>query len=481
MNPYIILTIIVSYFILLMYIGKISNKKNTSESFFTGDKSSPWYLVAFGMIGASLSGVTFISIPGWVGGSQMHYMQIVFGYFIGYIIVAQVLLPIYYKMNLVSIYSYLNNRFDAYGYKTGAIFFIISRVIGASFRLFLVASVLDTFIFSKWGVPFEITVILSVLFIWIYTNKGGIKTIVITDTLQTLFMLISLTITIIVLLQNIGYENMIKEATENNYFNIFNFDDYKSKTFFIKQILAGIFITISMTGLDQDMMQKNLTCRNLSEAKKNMFSFSLVLILVNALFLFLGVLLFSYSNINGLNIPEKTDMLFPEIALNSNLGLGVGIFFILGLIAAAYSSADSALTSLTTTVCYDFLNFKDVESTSLKKKQQRMVHIIMSILLIITIIIFKKNLQENVISSLLTFAGYTYGPLLGLFSFGILTKLKVKGPNLIIFSIASPLITYFINSYLVSHFNYKSGAELVILNGGIMFLFLYIQSIINNK
>lgn len=481
MNPYIILTVIISYFFLLMFIGKLSNKKNTADSFFTGDKNSPWFLVAFGMIGASLSGVTFISVPGWVGSSQMHYMQIVFGYFIGYIIVAQVLLPIYYKMNLVSIYSYLNTRFDTYGYKIGAFFFIVSRVIGASFRLFLVASVLDTFIFSNWGIPYEVTVILSVLFIWIYTNKGGIKTIVITDTLQTLFMLTSLVVTTVFLIQNIGWDNMISQATENNYFNIFNFTDYKSKTFFIKQIVAGIFITISMTGLDQDMMQKNLTCRNLIDAKKNMLSFSIVLIFINALFLFLGVLLFSYSNINGLEIPEKTDMLFPQIALNSNLGFTVGIFFILGLIAAAYSSADSALTSLTTSVCYDFLNFENQHDITVKKRQQKLVHILMSILLIITIIIFKYKLEANVIQSLLDFASYTYGPLLGLFSFGIITSRNVKGPLLILHSIISPISTYLISTFLVTKYNYQSGAELLVLNGGIMFILLYIQSLIKKN
>lgn len=476
MNPYIILSIIVLYFILLIVIGKISNKKNTSESFFTGDKNSPWYLVAFGMIGASLSGVTFISVPGWVGASNMHYMQIVFGYFIGYMIVAQILLPIYYKMNLVSIYSYLNSRFDVYGYKTGSFFFIISRIIGASFRLFLVASVLDSFIFSQWGIPFEVTVILSVLFIWVYTNKGGIKTIVITDTLQTLFMLLSLGVTIYILLNAIGWSNMMKEVNNHGYFNIFNFTDYKSKTFFIKQILAGIFITISMTGLDQDMMQKNLTCRNLKDAKKNMFTFSIVLVFVNALFLLLGVLLFSYANIHKIIIPSKTDMLFPEIALNSHLVMGVGIFFILGLIAAAYSSADSALTSLTTSVCYDFLSFEKETNIEKKKKTQRTVHVLMSLLLIITIILFKYFLKDNVIASLLQFAGYTYGPLLGLFSFGICTKRNVQGPSLIVFSIIAPLATYFMNDTFNNLFNYQSGAEIIILNGAIMFTLLLIKS-----
>ena len=300
MNPYLIVGLILAYFLVLMVVSHFTSRKADNSDFFSGKNQSPWYLVAFGMIGASLSGVTFISVPGWVGGSQFSYMQVVLGYFFGYIVIAQVLMPLYYRLNLVSIYSYLGTRFGQYSYKTGALFFLLSRVIGASFRLFLVANVLQLLVFNQWGVPFFVTVAITILLIWLYTFKGGIKTIVWTDTLQTLFMLIAVGITIYIISDRLGlgFSALIDEVKNSDYSQMFFFDDWNDKRHFVKQFLSGMFITIVMTGLDQDMMQKNLTCKNIGEAKKNMYSFSVVLIFVNLAFLVLGALLFIYANKN---------------------------------------------------------------------------------------------------------------------------------------------------------------------------------------
>ena len=477
LSPQIILIAIISYFVVLTAISYFTGKEDNNEVFFNAKRSSNWAVVAFGMVGASLSGVTFISVPGWVGDSQFTYFQVVIGYLIGYLIVANILLPLYYKLGLTSIYEYLLSRFGKNSHYVGSISFLISRILGASFRLFLVAIVLQEFVFNDLGIPFEITVIISILLIWLYTRRGGIKTIVWTDTIQTTLMILAVILSIYYINDNLGwnFNDFLSSSEFNEYSKIFVTDSFMDRSYFLKSIIGGAFITICMTGLDQDMMQKNLTCKNLNEAKKNMVVFSFVLTIVTFIFLLLGALLYIYSNKNGINIPVlngdiNTDLLFPEIALNSDLGILIGITFLLGLIAAAYSSADSALTSLTTSFCIDFLNFENKDTTH-QKKTRKKIHIGMSLLLIIIVISFKYILDRNVIDGLLTVAGYTYGPLLGLFSFGIFTNYKIK-ENLLWPVLLFVLLFITTLSYLDSSFlgGYELGYELLPLNGLLTFL-----------
>ena len=477
MQPTTILILIAAYFGILMLISYFTGKDDSNDAFFKAEGKSPWYVVAFGMVGASLSGVTFISVPGWVKDSQFSYMQVVLGYLVGYLVITFILLPLYYRLNVTSIYEYLKERFGNVSYKTGAFFFFVSRVLGAAFRLFLVATVLQYFVFENWGVPFTLTVVISIALIWIYTARGGIKTIVWTDTLQTLFMLSSVAVAIYFISTELNwtFADYFSAEALQPYTKTFFTDDFLAKNYFWKSFFGGMFITICMTGLDQDMMQKNLTCKSLGDAQKNMLSYSLVFVPVNILFLFLGALLFIYAEQNGIAIPmldgkEKTDLLFPEIALNGNMGIGLGIIFILGLIAAAYSSADSALTSLTTSFCVDFLDIKKKKAIA-QKGLRKKVHLGVSILLILVIVAFKYLLDSSVIDLLLKAASYTYGPLLGLFTFGIFTKIKIKDRWVWLVSIISVIITYIIGSippeYIGGyHFNY----ELLIVNGALTFI-----------
>ncbi|NNM22062.1 MAG: sodium:solute symporter [Flavobacteriaceae bacterium] len=477
MQPLHILLLIGGYFAVLMVISYFTGKEDNNENFFTASKQSPWYLVAFGMVGASLSGVTFISVPGWVEGSQFSYMQVVFGYLVGYFVVAYVLLPVYYRLNVTSIYQYLEERFGIVSYKTGAFFFFVSRVIGAAFRVFLVAIVLQQFVFDSYGVPFEVTVVISILLIWIYTFRGGIKTIVWTDTLQTLFMILAVCLSIYFINQKLdwSFTEFLGSEELKNYSKTLFTEDFFAKNYFLKSFLGGMFITICMTGLDQDMMQKNLTCKNLKDAQKNMVSFSFVLVGVTFLFMLLGALLFIYSSRFDVAIPlmdgqPKTDLLFPEIALNSGLGITLGITFILGLIAAAYSSADSALTSLTTSFCVDFLNIEKRPEKD-QKKIRKQTHIWMSLLLIVVIIIFKYILTSNVIDSLLTVAGYTYGPLLGLFAFGIFTNYRIKDKYVWVVALSAVILTTIIGTIPADSLGgYQVGYELLPINGALTFL-----------
>jgi Na+/proline symporter len=477
MNPITVILFIVGYFALLMLISHFTSKGATNDSFFIGGHKSPWYLVAFGMIGASLSGVTFISVPGWVGASNFSYMQMVMGYFVGYTVIALVLMPLYYRLNLTSIYTYLEDRFGYYSYKTGAGFFLLSRTIGAAFRLFLVAQVLQYLVFEQWGVPFFVTVMITIALIWLYTFKGGIKTIVWTDSLQTLFMLIAVGVSIYFISteMDLGFSGLISEVKNSDYSQVFFFEDWNDKKHFVKQFLSGAFLAIVMTGLDQDMMQKNLSCANIKDGQKNMFSFSIVLIFVNFIFLVLGALLFIYAQKNGIEIPVKTDNLFPEIA-TQHLNTVAGIFFILGLVAAAYSSADSALTALTTSVCVDFLAIQN-KKESIKEKLRKQVHVIVSVLLFVVILLFDLINNDNVISSLFKAAGYTYGPLLGLYAFGLILKRKVRDRFVPVVCLLAPVICYLLNVFSVELFNgYKFGFEILILNGAITFLGLLIIS-----
>ena len=476
MSPTSILLLIACYFGLLILISYFTGKQDSNDAFFKANKSAPWYLVAFGMIGASLSGVTFISVPGAIEAKQFGYLQVVFGYFFGYLIIAYVLLPLYYKLNLTSIYTYLKDRFGIVSYKTGSVAFLISRTVGAAFRLFLVAKVLQLLVFDLFYIPFAITVMITIALIWLYTFKGGIKTIIFTDTLQTLFMLVSVVVTIAFLasaldLNSIG--DIVTYTKESNLSKVFFFEDSNDSQYFWKSFLSGVFITITMTGLDQDMMQKNLTCRNLKDAQKNMVTFSIVLIFVNILFLILGLMLTQYAAKNG--ITASKDDLFPTIAMLPEIGIITSAFFLLGLIAAAYSSADSALTSLTTSFCFDILDIENKPETERKGLRKR-VHIGFSFALVLVILLFDLIFKDvSVIWELFKAAGYTYGPLLGLFAFGLITKYKIKDKLVWVVAIAAPLVSYLINIYSKELFNgHEIGFEILIYNGLIMFLGLFL-------
>ena len=472
MSPQVILLVFLSYTAVIFAISWFTSRKADNQSFFIGNKKSPWLVVAYGMVGASLSGVTFISVPGWVGTTHFQYLVIVLGYMFGYAVVTTVLLPIYYKLNLVSIYTYLETRFGKSAYKTGAVFFLISRVVGASFRMFLVVSVLQFFVFDHYGIPFWATVIFFMVLIQLYTMKGGIKTIVWTDTLQTTFMLLAVVLSIYLIIQklDVGLFEMVKDVWQSDLSNII-VTDIDSKQNFVKLFLSGIFITIVMTGLDQDMMQKNLSCRNLKDAQKNMTTLSLVLIPVNIIFLFLGATLYIYAESFNIAIPAITDHLFPTIAFEY-LGMTAGIIFIIGLISAAYSSADSALTSLTTSVSIDILAIdkKFADDENLLKKWRQRIHLAMAAIIIFVIILFGLIDNKAIISQIFTFAGYTYGPLLGLFSFGLFTRSKVIDKFIPLVAILSPIISFLISHYSVVLFNgYQIGFELLIINGALSF------------
>lgn len=480
-SPWLILGIILSYFVMLMVVSYFTSGSDTdNETFFTAKKSSPWYLVAIGMIGASLSGVTFISVPGWVGSSGFAYMQMVFGFLVGYFIIATVLMPIYYKYNLTSIYGFLEKRLGWFSYKTGSAFFLLSRVVGASLRLYLIAIVLDKFVLGPMGISFYLTVLLTIVLIWLYTFKGGIKTIVITDVFQTVMMLTAVVLTIFGIgsAMNLGFGDLVEIIRASEYSNIWHFDEaWSDPNNFYKQFLAGALMALVMTGLDQDMMQKNLTCKTLRDAQKNMFSFSIILIFANLLFLSLGALLYIYANNAGLDIPNRSDYLFPTFALE-HLSPAVGVVFILGLIAAAYSSADSALTSLTTAICVDFLGVEKSKDKAKNKKTRFRVHIFVSLALFLLIILYNElNFTTEIIKKVFTVAGYTYGPLLGLFAFSILTKFSVKDKWVPLVCIAAPIVTYILDANSKEWFG---GLELgflnLALNGLLTFLGLLLLS-----
>jgi SSS family transporter len=479
MHPFLVLGILLVYFAALIGISILTSKGADTNTFFTANRQSPWYLVAFGMLGASLSGVTFISVPGNVGKTGFAYFQIVLGYLVGYWIIILVLMPLYYRLHLVSIYTYLEQRFNFWSYKTGALFFMVSRTIGSSLRLFLAATVLDLFLFRAWNVPFFVVVATTIVLIWVYTYKGGIKTIVWTDTFQTFFLVSAVIITVWQLTGDLGLSltDMVTVVKESPYSQVFFFDDPTSKLFFWKQFLGGAFIAVTMTGMDQEIMQKNLTCKTIGEAQKNMFWFSLIMVGVTLLFLVLGALLYLYSIDKGLTIPEYSDELFPRLAFNE-LGLGVGILFLLGITASSYASADSALAGLTTSFCIDFLNFENKEEKQ-KSKQKLIVHIGFSVIFLIVILVFKEINERSVVDAVLNVAGYTYGPLLGLFFFGIFTKFQVRDKLVPLVCILSPIISYWISSNSIEFFPWYGamGIEVLILNGMITFAGLFLISI----
>lgn len=477
MDPGIVLFIILAYFGVLIFIGYLTTRKGkgNSETFFTANRNSPWYLVAFGMIGTSLSGVTFISVPGEVGSTGWTYLTLVMGNCIGYIIIGLFLLPLFYKLNLVSIYTWLGNRFGEKARLTGSAFFILSQLIGASFRLFLVVGVLQLAFFDSVGIPFWVTVFITIAFVWIYTARGGIKTIVWTDTLQTVFMLASLVITIAVIMHalDFNFSTVIWEIRESPFSRTFDFD-WRSGQNTIKQLFAGAAITIAINGLDQNIMQKNLTCRSVRDCKINMLSFSGLFLITNIIFLSLGALLYIYAGRNGITLPTKTDDVFPFLALN-HFGTATGLFFLLGVIAAAYSSVDSSLTALTTSFCIDFLKVDPGDSR--QKKRRIGVHLTFSLLMIFVVILFRELNNGSVVSAVFTAVGYTYGPILGLFTFGLLTKRKVRDRSIPWIAIASPILSYIINLYSEQLLGgYKFGFEILLLNGLFTFTGLLIFS-----
>jgi len=492
MTPTLIITVLVAYFLVLILISILTSRNANSDTFFTGDKQSPWYLVAFGMIGASLSGVTFISVPGKVLIESMAYFQIVLGYVVGYIVIAKVLMPLYYKMNLVSIYEYLLDRFGFISYKTGAAFFILSRTLGSAIRLYLATFVLQLFLFEDLGVPYWATALTTVALIWVYTFKGGIKTIVYTDTFQTFFLISAVVLCTVVIANALNVDlfglfheiSKTKNLSGDSMTKIFFFDDFKSTIYFPKQFFGGMFLAIAMTGLDQDLMQKNLTCKSLKDAQKNMYSFTTVLVFVNFLFLILGGALYVFANQKGISLPMAngkviTDHVFPTLALG-DFGTIAGVFFLLGITASSYASADSALAALTTGFCIDFLNFNKREEKQ-KKKYQLFVHIGFSLLFLIIILGTQVYIDghpgNDLIGTILKIASYTYGPLLGLFSFGIFTKRKTKEIFVPFICIISPIICYYLSFNSAELFSgYLFGNELLILNGIITFTGLWLFS-----
>ena len=479
MNSYIILSIIAIYFGIRLLIAWITGRKSTSnDAFFLGNRKSPWYIVSIGMIGTSLSGVTFVSVPGMVRSIDMTYMQTVFGFFFGYILIAKVLLPLYYKLKLTSIYSYLGDRIGKRSYKTGASFFLLSKIVGAAARLYLVVLILQHYVFSTWNIPFWVTVIISIFLVWLYTYRSGIKTIIWTDTLQALCLVAMLVVIIwkVKDAMELDMGGMVQTLTENPHFRIFEFNDWHSTQHFVKQFFSGIFITIVMTGLDQDMMQKNLSCKSLKDAQKNMYTYGFAFTPVNFLFLALGVLLLSLASQKNIELPALNDDILPMFCTSGILGHSILIFFTIGIIAAAFSSADSALTALTTSFCVDILGVEKEEANK-AKRTRLMVHLLISALFAIIILIFKAVNSRSVIDAIYMIASYTYGPLLGLFVFGLFTKKQPRDKYVPYICILSPLICFATDYLVKQHTGYAFGYEMLMLNGAITFFGLWAASV----
>jgi solute:Na+ symporter, SSS family len=476
LTPQTILLFVASYFLLLILISRLTAKKDSNKTFYTGNRNSPWFVVAFGMIGASLSGVTFISVPGWVGASQFSYMQTVLGYLVGYSVIALVLMPLYYRLGLTTIYTWLDDRYGRASYTTGAWFFLISRMLGSAFRLYIVAEILQFTVFNALSVPFWVTVSGTLLLIMVYTGRGGIKTIVYTDTLQTLFMLLAVGFAIYslrdaVLPEGVGLFQYIWDSPMSK---TFFFDDFfADKRHFVKQFISGVFLAIAMTGLDQDMMQKNLTCRNIGDAQKNMFWFSLSLVFVNIMFLSLGILLVDYAAIQQLDVVG--DKLFPTIALGTEWPALMGAIFVIGLIAAAYSSADSALTALTTSFCIDILGQRDFEASDAISVRKR-VHWGMAIVMLLVIVISRPFVSPSIIQTIFEVAGYTYGPLLGLFGFGLISRRIVRDNIVPWIAIGTPILGFLLKTIFLSAFGYAFSFELLLINGLITAVGLWVFS-----
>ncbi|WP_396158711.1 sodium:solute symporter [Flavobacterium sp.] len=489
MSPTTILIIIVIYFGLLIFISNIMTKKSTdNDTFFKANKNSKWYLVAFGMIGTALSGVTFISVPGQVGSSdiQFKYFQFVLGNALGFLLIARVLLPLYYRMNLTSIYGYIEQRLGNVSYKTAAFIFLISRTIGSAARLYLVVLVLQRYLFNAFNVPFWATVFISLGLIFAYTYRGGLKTIIITDTLQTFFLVSSVFLTIYFICDsmNFSFGEAFEAVKNSNYSKVFFFEDWLKSTHFVKQILGGMFVTIAMVGLDQDLMQKNLSCATIGEAQKNMYTFTGIFVIINIFFLSVGALLYMYAEKNGIAVPMvndvvRTDLLFPEIAFN-HLTIVPAVIFLLGLTAATFATTDSALTALTTSFCVDFLGMDKSENQNKPNivRTRHLVHIGFSFLMLLVILLINFFNNASVVSLIFKIAALTYGPLLGLYAFGLFVKKKTVNENLVpIICIIAPTLTFLLSLYSKVLFgNYEFAEELIIINGLITFVGLIMIS-----
>ena len=488
LSPYIILSIIFLHFVMLMVIAYFTSKDSGNQSFFVANKKAPWGLVAYGMIGASISGVTFLSIPGAVGAGGVNqsfsYMQMVMGYMLGYAVVALVLMPLYYRLNLISIYTYLEHRYGISAYKTGAAFFLLSRSVGTAFRMFLMALVLHKFVLEGFGIPFWLTAFIVPFLIWIYTFKGGTQTVLWTDSIQTTVFLLAVVFTIFDIAHKLDTDffGLIEKVYNSHYSQMFFFKDgWSDPNNFFKMFISGALITMTMTGLDQDLMQKNLSCKNIGDAQKNMFTFSFTLIFVNLLFITLGASLYIFANHTGLELPNKSDQLFPYMAFN-HLSPYVGILCMLGLVASSYASADSALTSLTTSFCVDFLNFQkrsklaeeyhqEAEMNTRLEKERFRVHLGATVAIAILIILFSAIGNEAVINQLFKAAGYTYGPLLGLFAFGILTEYKIKDKFVPYICLLAPVLSFIIDKNSQSWFGGLSISFLILLVNGLITMF----------
>jgi len=465
-----ILLIIVIYFSVLLLISWIVGRKSSdNDAFFLGNKKSPWWVVAIGMVGSSISGVSFISVPGMVGKIDFSYMQTVFGFFFGYLIIANVLLPMYYKLNLTSIYTYLEQRFGKYSYKTGASFFLLSRTIGSGVRLYLVTLILQHLIFDAWHIPYVLTALVAVFLIWLYTHRSGIKTIVWTDTLLTICLISALILLVYQVMKQLDMNlfELLKSLLNNPHSRIFVFDDWHSKQNFFKQFFSGIFIAIVMTGLDQDMMQKNLTCKNIADAKKNMYWYGIAFVPLNLLFLSLGAMLLMLAAKNNIALPASTDDILPLFATQF-LGKFVSVLFVIGIIAATFASSDSALASLTTSFSVDILEIKH-DKPKLAERKRKLTHIGISVFFVMIMLIFKLLNNKSIIDAIYTIAAYTYGPLLGMFAFGLFSKRKVNDKLVPLVAVASPLICFGLNVLSTNFYNYPLGYELLMINGLITF------------
>lgn len=475
MNNYIVLITIGVYLLLLFLISRFTSKRTDNSTFFTGNRQSPWYIVAIGMVGASISGVTFVSVPGWVNATGFTYMQMVAGFFAGYIVIANILLPLYYRLNLISIYSYLGGRFGVYSHKTGSFIFIASRLAGSSARLYLMVSVLQYVIFDGLNVPFFVTTSLTLLVIWLYTHKSGIRTIIFTDTLQTIIFILCVAITYAVISSkmNLSFTDSVSMIYNSDFFKVFEWSDWRSTSFFWKQFISGAFITVVMTGLDQDMMQKNLSCRSLKEARKNMYWYGFAFIPVNLMFLGLGALLYLYAASSGLELPAKSDDMFPFIADSGVLPPVVTVLFIFGLLAAALSSADSTLTSLTTSYAVDIVEVEKKDSADAVKIRKR-IHVVFTVLTGLIIMVFYSLQQDTIISAIYTIAGYTYGPLLGLFALGLFTKIRIDDASVPYAAIVAPLFTGLIHHFDVQILGFKLGYEALLINAIITVVVMFL-------
>jgi len=483
-SPFILLAFLAGYFCILLGVAHLSSRKRADNAaFFVANKNSRWYVVAFGMIGVALSGVTFISVPGAVGNAKFSYFQFVLGNALGFIIIAFVLLPIYYRLNLTSIYTYLEQRLGPRSYKTGAMIFLLSRTIGSAFRLYLVAIILQRFIFDAWNVPFAVTVASCLLLIWLYTNKGGLKTIIITDTLQTACLLLAVILSIYFMADGMEVSvldalELVKDSTYSQIVVWGNF--WGDRAHMLKHLVGGAFVTIGMVGLDQDLMQKNLSMKTIAEARKNMLVFTGIFVLINLFFLCVGALLYIYAQEKGIDIAalRTPDYLYPEIAFN-HLSIAAGLVFMAGITAATFASTDSALTALTTSYCVDFLGFnkKINPNDPALVRQRNWVHFAFSVLMLLVIVVFRLLNDDSVVTAIFTAAGYTYGPLLGLFAFGILTERQVKDQWVPWFCIASPVLLYLLNTFIITPYTpYRAGFELIIYNAGFICVSLWVTS-----